>query len=148
MKGKRGSAGEWFFVFLIAIVVGGLVLFISSNIFYKKSEVYVKDEVDELLEDSCTYLHFSDTTYFGQTPRSICENLEMEPEFLLIREVSHVTQQDSGFTTYVDENHRIDTLLFDEPLGGAVDREVSYGNPSFINDGKTNTLTQGLLCCR
>ncbi len=147
MKGKRGSTSEWFLVFLIAVVVGGLVLFISSNIFYKKSEVYTKEEVNNSLDKiSCEYLLFEDTSYFGQTPRAICESMGKEPELLFIREVVHVLSSE-GFNTYDDENYLVDNTLFDVPLGLAEDLERSYGNPSFGYGGDVNRISKGLLCC-
>lgn len=151
MKEKRGSTGEWFLFFLMAIVVGGLVLFISSNIFYVKSEVYTKEEVDNSLDKvSCEYIHFADDiSYYERTSRAICGELEKEPEALFIREIVSVFSELEGNVIYRDENYLVDTTLFDVPLGevGEESIERNYGNPSFGNNGNVNKVASGLLCC-
>ena len=148
MNGKRGSAGQWLIIIFLVLLMGGLILFISSNIFYKKSQIYTKEETQKLLENSCSYIDFSNAFYFGQTPTAICEDIKMKPKFLFIREVVSVSPAGGGNIIYQDENYLVDTLLFNVPLGKAEDFERSYGNPSFENKGTVNRYTSGLLCCR
>ncbi|MCX6749117.1 MAG: hypothetical protein NTW17_00010 [Candidatus Pacearchaeota archaeon] len=144
---KGGSTGEWFFVILVMLVIGGLVFFISSTMFSKKAEVYTKNETNNLLKNSCTYFDFSTGAYLGQIPRTICKNINMEPKFLIIQENVQV-QPGSGYTIYSDTNSQVDIISFDTVLTQAVDTPVQYGNPSAKNIGVSNKYTNGLLCCR
>ncbi|MEK6847936.1 MAG: hypothetical protein AABX50_02330 [Nanoarchaeota archaeon] len=145
MKGKRGSIGTWALIILLVFVVGALVLFISSRMFYTKTEV--KDLVnDSVSKASCEYVSFDDASYFGKTPTQICNDMDKEPEFLFITESVQVISAD-GFNTYNDQNYLVDRYSFKIPLGMAVDSERSYGNPSFGYKGEVNRYTQGLLCC-
>ena len=154
MKGKRGSFSEWLFVVFLMLIIGGLVLFVSSNIFYKKADVYTKSEVENLLKNSCTYIEFEDDSYFGKTPQTVCENINMKPQFLVVREVVDVMSK-GGEVVYRDVNYYVGdsknvdiSSVFSKPFGMAEDGETTYGNPSFENTGQTNTIASGLLCCR
>lgn len=151
MKGKRGSAGEWMLVILLVLVVGAVVLFISSNIFYTKSEV--EDLVNSSVSKaSCEYLNLMDDStflrYSGQTPMQICQNIDKKPKFLFVREVVNVVEPLGHFVIYQDENYIVEpsftSLFLGTPLGPAEDLEFTQ-----INGYKkeVNRFTAGLLCC-
>ena len=142
MEGEKSSSGILIVSILLILIVGGLVLFISSKMFYTKSNV------DTLLEDvGCEYVDFSGVeTYMGETPNQICANMNKDAEILFVRDVVTVHFA-PGDIIYKDENYQVDMYLFDEPLGMAENLETTYGNPSGGRTGEINRRPNGVLCC-
>jgi hypothetical protein len=165
---ESSDSNKFYMAIAFAFIVGIAVYYLTSNMFYSKSEVYTKAELDEILKNkltseyysknqvetlvnnkpSCKYIDFmlANDAYFGQTPRSICQKIKLEPELLFIRSIA--TASNDGVVTYVSEaTYFVSVEHFDEPLGKATDIPREYGRPDSVYAGLVNQYTAGLLCC-
>ena len=167
---KRGSAGEWLLVIVVVLVVGGLVLFTSSKMFYTKagvdkilsetkqqikSEGYSKCE-SVLLTDSARSGSYK-SVYLGKTPRQICQGLNKDIKFLnqiynfgiytgdTAATCDNYQKNDLSFS--VSESRLADESEFDKALTQQSGEPTCVTRRSTYSIGFESTTNQMAICC-
>ncbi|HLD15006.1 MAG TPA: hypothetical protein VJB94_00300 [Candidatus Nanoarchaeia archaeon] len=167
---KRGSASEWFLVIVVVLVVGGLVLFISSRMFYTKAGVDkmltdTKEQIKSEGYSKCQSVLLTDSArsssykseYLGKTPKQICNDLNKDLKFLnQIYNFGIYTgdtaatcddYQKNDLTFSVSEFRLADESEFDKALTQQSGEPTCITRRNTYSRGFESTVNQMAICC-